>query len=196
MAMQWGWVFFRELFAIFRCAVSKYLSIQEEVRLMGKFAWLSCLLPPRCIPVGLGFKGEEMAMWWGPEASNGDTQGVKCKVQVCSLGCFEQTKGSEAHGNVGLDILFTAYKVYLLLVWLRATKWRCIQWGTVASNGDSLEKLSYSQSLGVQPAYMRWRQAQVFYLLHTRCIIVRLGFNVGLRKIQHPHYWLPGPIIF
>ena len=38
MAMQWGWVFFRELFAIFSCAVSKYLSIQEEVRLMGKFA--------------------------------------------------------------------------------------------------------------------------------------------------------------
>ena len=51
-------------------------------------------------PVRLGFKGLEMALYWGLVASNRyrifrDT----CKVQVRSLGIFEQTGHSEAQGR-------------------------------------------------------------------------------------------------
>ena len=62
--------------------------------------------------------------------------------------CAASNVSSEVHGHVGLDILFTAYKVYSCWVWLRAKKWRCRS-GTVASNRDALE--SYLQSACVQP---------------------------------------------
>ena len=29
---------------------------------IGRYAWVSCLLPTRCTPVGLGFKGLDMAL--------------------------------------------------------------------------------------------------------------------------------------
>ena len=49
-------------------------------------AWVPCIWPSRFTPVGLGFKGLEMAMLWGAEASNGYTiYRDVCKVQVRSL---------------------------------------------------------------------------------------------------------------
>ena len=44
----------------------------------------SCLLPFRCISVGLGYKGFEMALEWGLVERNGDI----CEVQMRRLGSF------------------------------------------------------------------------------------------------------------
>ena len=49
--------------------------------------------------VALDFKGLEMAMQLGPVASNGYTiYRDICRVQVRSIGIFEHTWRSEAHG--------------------------------------------------------------------------------------------------
>ena len=55
---------------------------------------MSCPLPSRCTPVGLGFKGLEMAMYWGRVDAIGDI----CEVPVRSLGIFEHTGCGETHG--------------------------------------------------------------------------------------------------
>ena len=52
-----------------------------------------------------------MAMYWGPIASNEDTIRELYAVHVRSLGCFEQTGGSETHGEVSLGVLSTTYSV-------------------------------------------------------------------------------------
>ena len=65
---------------------------------------MSCPLPSRCTPVGLGFKGLEMAMKWGRVDAIGDI----CEVPVRSLGIFEHTGCGEPHGEVGPGVLPTA----------------------------------------------------------------------------------------